>query len=124
MPAVVASGSHHSICISRRGELFTWGFGKYGELGQGQWTPLEVLQPKLCPLTQVRIVSVACGASHTLAIGESGSLWSSGKNNRGEVSCHALNSSYSFLKSPFTTGQLGLGNFINSMRLQMVQNLP
>ena len=103
MPAVVACGSHHSTCISRRGELFSWGLAKNGELGQGRWTPIEVAIPKQCPLPQVRIVSVACGASHTLAIGESGSLWSCGKNS---------------------TGQLGLGNLVESPRLQMVQNLP
>ncbi len=103
MPAVVACGSHHSTCISRRGELFSWGQGKSGELGQGRWTPVEVPTPKQCPLPQVRIVSVACGGSHTLAIGESGSLWSCGRNS---------------------SGQLGLGNLLDSSRLQMVQNLP
>ncbi|KAG1660841.1 hypothetical protein FOA52_008952 [Chlamydomonas sp. UWO 241] len=103
MPAVVAFGSHHSTCISRRGELFSWGISKSGELGQGRAAPIEVPSPRQCPLPHVRIVSVACGTSHTLAIGESGSLWTCGKNN---------------------CGQLGLGNLGDSSRLQMVQNLP
>lgn len=102
MPAVVACGAHHSASISRRGELFTWGLGSSGELGQGRWTPVEVSGPRQCLLPQVRIVSVTCGANHTLAIGEAGSLWSCGKN------CH---------------GELGLGNLLESFRLQMVQNL-
>lgn len=103
MPAVVACGSRHSTCISRRGELFSWGLNKNGELGQGRWSNLEVSSPMQCPLFQVRIVSVACGHSHTLAIGESGSLWSCGAND---------------------FGQLGLGNQIDSPRLQMVQSIP
>ena len=103
MPAVVACGSRHSTCISRRGELFSWGLNKSGELGLGRWSSLEVSGPIQCPLFQVRIVSVACGHSHTLAIGESGSLWSCGSND---------------------FGQLGLGNQIDSPRLQMVPNLP
>ncbi len=103
MPAVVSCGAHHSMCMSRRGELFAWGLGKSGELGLGRFTPIEVSVPRQCPLAHVRIVSVACGASHTLAIGESGSLWSCGKNS---------------------SGQLGFGNLLDSTRLQMVQNLP
>mmetsp|Transcript_26924 Transcript_26924/g.58797 ORF Transcript_26924/g.58797 Transcript_26924/m.58797 type:complete len:634 (+) Transcript_26924:184-2085(+) len=102
MPAVVACGAHHTTSISRRGELFAWGLGSHGELGHGRWTPVEVPTPQQCLLPQVRIVSIACGASHTLAIGETGSLWSCGKNSR---------------------GQLGIGNQIESLRLQLVQNL-
>ncbi|GAX74772.1 hypothetical protein CEUSTIGMA_g2219.t1 [Chlamydomonas eustigma] len=102
MPAVVANGTHHSTCISRRGELFAWGLGTHGELGLGRWAALEVSSPKQCPLAQIRIVSVACGARHTLAIGESGSLWSCGKNSN---------------------GQLGSGNHLDTHRLQLVHNL-
>eukprot|EP00798_Chlamydomonas_sp_ICE-L_P023798 gene23798-9361_t len=102
MPAVVACGAHYSSAISRRGELFTWGLGCNGELGQGRWTPLEVNLPRQCLLPQVRIVSVTCGANHTLAVGESGTLWSCGKNYH---------------------GQLGLGNLLESFCLCMVQNL-
>lgn len=102
MSAVVACGSQHSACMSRRGELFLFGLGKNGQLGQGQWSRLEQSIPKQCHLPQVRIVSVTCGASHTLAIAESGSLWSCGSNN---------------------CGQLGLGNLVDSSRMLMVQNL-
>ncbi|GAX76064.1 hypothetical protein CEUSTIGMA_g3507.t1 [Chlamydomonas eustigma] len=102
MPAVVANGTHYSTCISRRGELFAWGLGTYGELGLGRWSVLEVPSPRQCPLSQIRVVSVACGARHTLAIGESGSLWSCGKNS---------------------SGQLGSGNHLDNHRLQLVHNL-
>lgn len=34
--AVVACGSDHTATISRRGQLFTWGLGNSGELGQEQ----------------------------------------------------------------------------------------
>ncbi len=33
----------------------------------------------------VRIVSVACGGNHTLAITEHGALWSCGRNRRGQL---------------------------------------
>lgn len=103
MPAVVACGSRHSTCISRRGELFSWGLNKTGELGLGRWSSLEVSSPIQCPLFQIRIVSVACGFSHTLGIGENGSLWSCGSND---------------------SGQLGFGNLIDCPRLQAVPMVP
>jgi alpha-tubulin suppressor-like RCC1 family protein len=102
MPAVVSCGAHHSTSISRRGELFAWGLDSNGELGLGRWASIEVALPRQCLLAQVRIVSVACGTNHTLAIAEVGHLWSCGRNKY---------------------GQLGIGNTHDSSRLQKVQNL-
>lgn len=84
MPAVVACGANHTASISRRGELFTWGFGSNGELGHGSWTALEVPVPRQA-YAATRIVSLAAGAEHTLAIAENGSLWCCGSNKRGQL---------------------------------------
>ncbi|KAK9805565.1 hypothetical protein WJX72_005277 [[Myrmecia] bisecta] len=85
-PAVVTCGSSHSGLISRRGELFTWGLASSGELGHGGWTPIEVQIPRqvVC-LERTRIVSVAAGANHTLAISERGELWSCGRGRHGQL---------------------------------------
>ncbi|PNW75480.1 hypothetical protein CHLRE_12g528350v5 [Chlamydomonas reinhardtii] len=84
MPAVVACGSSHTASISRRGELFMWGLGSSGELGLGQWSPLELAVPRQC-LVSTRIVSIAAGANHTLAIAETGALWSCGRGRDGQL---------------------------------------
>ncbi|PNH12742.1 putative E3 ubiquitin-protein ligase [Tetrabaena socialis] len=89
MPAVVACGSHHSASISRRGELFMWGLGSSGELGLGQWSPMELTVPRQC-LVQTRIVSIAAGANHTLAIAETGALWSCGRGKQGQLGLGAI----------------------------------
>ncbi|EFJ45476.1 hypothetical protein VOLCADRAFT_82232 [Volvox carteri f. nagariensis] len=101
MPAVVACGSSHTASISRRGELFMWGLGSSGELGLGQWSPLELPVPRQC-LVQTRIVSIAAGAHHTLAIAETGALWSCGRGRH---------------------GQLGLGGVVDSPRLTRIPTL-
>lgn len=41
----VAAGGAHSACISARGELYTWGKGRYGRLGHGDGE--DQLKPKL-----------------------------------------------------------------------------
>ncbi|GIL46666.1 hypothetical protein Vafri_3601 [Volvox africanus] len=101
MPAVVACGSSHTASISRRGELFMWGLGSSGELGLGQWSPLELPVPRQC-LVQTRIVSIAAGAHHTLAIAETGALWSCGRGRH---------------------GQLGLGGAMDNPRLTRIPTL-
>ena len=71
---------------ARRGELYTWGLASSGELGHGGWTPIEVSIPRMITsLQRTRIVSVACGANHTLAISETGQLWSCGRGRHGQV---------------------------------------
>lgn len=84
--AVVAAGSSHTAGISRHGELFSWGLASSGELGHGGWTPIEVSVPRLVTsLARTRVVSVAAGANHTLAISEAGQLWSCGRGRHGQL---------------------------------------
>ena len=84
--AVVNAGSSHTTAISRRGELFTWGLASSGELGHGGWTPIEVPVPRMVSnLGRTRIVSVCAGDNHTLAISESGQLWSCGRGRHGQL---------------------------------------
>ena len=84
--AVVTAGSSHSASISRRGELYTWGLASSGELGHGGWTPIEVAVPRMIfSLNRTRVVSVCAGANHTLAISESGQLWSCGRGRHGQL---------------------------------------
>ncbi|XP_073526626.1 RCC1 domain-containing protein 1-like [Phyllobates terribilis] len=42
--AKVSCGSRHTAAVTRFGELFTWGWGKYGQLGHGDTKNLD--QPK------------------------------------------------------------------------------
>lgn len=104
-PAVVACGADYTTSITRRGQLLTWGLGSRGELGQAPPQCGEVPFPLRATLFRrptVRIVSVACGASHTLAISETGGVWSCGRNQ---------------------DGQLGNGSFADGLQLQPVAGI-
>lgn len=84
--AVVAGGSSHAASISRRGELYTWGLASSGELGHGGWTPIEVAVPRMVgSLGRTRVVSVCAGANHTMAISETGQLWTCGRGRHGQL---------------------------------------
>lgn len=59
LAAVVACGSSHSMCITRRGELFTWGLASSGELGHFGALPIEVPVPRqVLSLCNLRIVAI------------------------------------------------------------------
>lgn len=74
----VACGDHHSAALSADGRLFTWGRGKYGQLGHGHYNNLS--KPKLVTaLRGLHIVQVACGGDHTLVITREGVLYSWGR---------------------------------------------
>eukprot|EP00775_Hariotina_reticulata_P012779 gene12779-12908_t len=86
--AVIACGSDFTSTITRRGQLLTWGLGSRGELGHELPASGEVTVPMRASLAlrpNTRIVSVACGAFHTLAIAETGTVWSCGRNQDGQL---------------------------------------
>ncbi|GFR49162.1 hypothetical protein Agub_g11183, partial [Astrephomene gubernaculifera] len=63
----VAAGENHSAALAADGRVLTWGRGKYGQLGHGEWgnrgSPALV-----AALRGRRAVQVACGGDHTLVL--------------------------------------------------------
>lgn len=60
----VSCGEHHTAALAANGALFTWGRGKYGALGHGDFqsvtTPTPVRSLTGVPLTQVTVCSTQC----------------------------------------------------------------
>ena len=79
----VAAGTYHTAAVTDSGELWTWGYNGYGQLG------VEATADRAAPV-QVnvngqKIVAVAAGSWHTAAITDSGELWTWGDNNAGQL---------------------------------------
>lgn len=80
----VAAGDSHVIAITRTGKVYTWGIGYYGSLGHGDETSLDV--PKLVEgLKEHSIRSAAAGASHSLAVTDTGALFVWGRDHCGQL---------------------------------------
>lgn len=76
----------HSAAISSRGELYTWGRNCYGCLGHESSD--DKLQPLVVEaLKGQRVVDVACGSgdAQTLAVTDSGLLYSWGDVDYGKL---------------------------------------
>ncbi|CAK9138076.1 unnamed protein product [Ilex paraguariensis] len=73
-----------SLGISSAGKLFTWGSGDKGQLGHGDKEPRLVPSPvKL--LDDTNFCQVACGHSNTIALTNSGKVYTMGNADHGQL---------------------------------------
>jgi hypothetical protein len=90
MPSIIsvaiAAGGNHSLIVAADGKVFACGDNTYGQLAQpattaSSGTLVEVNFPGL----STKIVSVAAGADHNLAVDENGGVWVWGRNDSGQL---------------------------------------
>jgi alpha-tubulin suppressor-like RCC1 family protein len=75
----VSAGKSHSLAVSQTGEMWAWGSGGSGQLGLGDVDPgYQRRVPTQVELFTEPIVLVSAGAAHSLAVAESGELFSFG----------------------------------------------
>ncbi|KAL1519450.1 hypothetical protein AB1Y20_022972 [Prymnesium parvum] len=80
----IACGRTHSVALDDAGALWSWGSGDDGVLGHGDM--LARREPSRCAaLAAERMVGVACGSRHTLALSAGGTLYSWGWGVYGQL---------------------------------------
>lgn len=83
-PLEVAAGDLHSLILCKDGTVWSCGAGWEGPLGHRDGAPACV--PRcIAALSAVRVVSVAAGGAHSLAVSEGGALWSWGWGRYGQL---------------------------------------
>lgn len=108
----ISCGLGHTLVLLESGELFAWGNGSNGRLGLGDTSdraaPTKVCVPRVGCSSEAGDISdkddrrkaieetlvfrhVYCGASHSLALGADGRVFTWGKNNQGQCGHGHLN---------------------------------
>jgi alpha-tubulin suppressor-like RCC1 family protein len=102
----IATGYAHSAMISRdKGDLYTFGWGQYHQLGHGNNTN-QVLPMQVTYFDGVsRLSKVSCGAWHTCVITEQGDLYSWGWNKHGQLGISVEKETQVF---PFSIETIGM----------------
>ncbi len=79
----VAAGEAHSLALSQDGTLWAWGANDRGQLGNGA-TADSATPVRVGPVSG-RIVAIAAGRSHSLALTFEGVVWAWGANDRSQL---------------------------------------
>ncbi len=84
LPSVVevAAGSAHSLALTDTGQVFAFGLGSSGQLGQGTTASSSV---PVAVSGLPTVVAIAAGANHSLAVTAAGEVWAWGDNGSNQV---------------------------------------
>lgn len=82
--AAIAVGFAHSLTVGETGEVFSFGWGLRGRLGQGDEAS-QSRPRRIDALRGVRVSSLAAGFGHSLALSETGEVYSFGGESAGEL---------------------------------------
>jgi alpha-tubulin suppressor-like RCC1 family protein len=92
--AAVAAGGYSSFVLDSDGKLWTTGRNWHGQLGLGDTDIQTLFQPVTIPNlpSSAKIVSIAVGDYHSLALDSDGKIWATGYNMDGQLGLGDTNS--------------------------------
>ncbi|KAG1657956.1 hypothetical protein FOA52_004727 [Chlamydomonas sp. UWO 241] len=80
----VSCGAEHSVVASSTCDVYAWGWGRYGNLGDGGRD--DSLSPvRCCGLDTAGVSVVACGWRHSVAVGGDGRIYTFGWSKYGQL---------------------------------------
>ena len=84
----IAAGTYHNLALCSDGTLVAWGYNADGQVGDGSGlsyrrVPVAVEQAGV--LAGKRVVSIAAGTSHSIALCSDGTVVAWGKNDSGQL---------------------------------------
>lgn len=98
--ALVAGGWRHTLAADREGRVYACGWNKFGQCGVGS-TEDVVTPQQVQGLDGERVVQLKSGWKHTLAVTDSGKLYSWGRNVNGQVRGGSVHWCLLLLSPPF-----------------------
>ncbi|XP_036789395.1 probable E3 ubiquitin-protein ligase HERC3 isoform X2 [Oncorhynchus mykiss] len=82
---LISCGGEHTAVLTKGGVVFTFGSGRYGQLGHNSLR--DELRPRVVgQLCGLKVTQIACGRHHTLAfVGPSNKIYSFGRGEQGQL---------------------------------------
>ncbi|KAK7315561.1 hypothetical protein VNO77_34114 [Canavalia gladiata] len=90
MIKLVSAAKFHSVAVTARGEVYTWGFGRGGRLGHPDFDihsgQAAVITPRqVTGLGSRRVKAIAAAKHHTVIATEGGEVFTWGSNREGQL---------------------------------------
>jgi alpha-tubulin suppressor-like RCC1 family protein len=80
----IKCGIGHSLALTAGGDVLGWGWNSYGQIGNRSNTD-QVIPIKIKGFNNEKIKAISCGSCHSLALTESGRVYSWGWNDFGQL---------------------------------------
>jgi len=115
--AQISVGKSHACAISSAGDVFVWGYGKFGALGLGEQsteickspvmlTEFENFKRKTKSIVEdTRIKEISCGDYHSCAVTIQGMVYSWGYASHGRLGLGKHPNAHGMMKSPISICQ-------------------
>ena len=81
----IAAGYEHTLAASRSGEIYCWGANGWGQLGLGDLEDRNAPHAVLHRFTRAKVVAVAGGARHSVALTDASEVFTWGSNDCGQL---------------------------------------
>ncbi|KAK3573583.1 hypothetical protein QTP86_028178 [Hemibagrus guttatus] len=81
----VSCGYRHSLALSRRGHVYSWGQNRYGQLGLGKEGPCVLTPQVIQALQGIPFAQISAGGAHSFALTMSGAVFGWGRNKFGQL---------------------------------------
>ncbi|KHN86034.1 RCC1 and BTB domain-containing protein 1 [Toxocara canis] len=91
----IACGSHHSVAVTDRGEVFSWGRNSCGQVGIGSNVNQDLPRQVTGQLLNRFVRYVVCGQNSTMALTDGGEVFAWGFNGNGQLGAGNLSNQYS-----------------------------
>ncbi|XP_050971397.1 probable E3 ubiquitin-protein ligase HERC4 [Labeo rohita] len=81
----IACGDHHSMALTKGGQLFVWGENSHGQLGLGKDHPSSPSPQHVESLSGIPVAQISAGGDHSFVLSLSGVVFGWGKNSAGQL---------------------------------------
>ena len=97
----VSAGSYHSMVLTQEGQIWTMGWNKYGQLGDGSTED----QSTFIAVIDSNAKAMSAGDIHSVVVKQDGSVWATGSNKYGQFGDENFKITKAFIKLvPFVYG--------------------